>query len=137
MDARDLDSSLHFPPKLTKRESEILPLLLSCSTRDEVHPPSVYHPKRKFAHAEHSYQIWRDHSVMRYTTSTYTKLIMEWVSDRFENLFQCVRNPVRTKDVRITKLNISVMQDALSEFKFSYVNGSCRCNRNREFIGRT
>jgi hypothetical protein len=48
-------------------------------------------------------------------------------SDRFENLFQCVCQilPGR-KDVGITnKLNITVMQDALSEFKFTYVaNGS-------------
>ena len=29
-------SDLHFPPKLTKRESEILPLLLAGSTRDEI-----------------------------------------------------------------------------------------------------
>ena len=38
MDARAISrlSDLRFPPRLTKRESEILPLLLSGSTRDEI-----------------------------------------------------------------------------------------------------
>ena len=38
MDARAISRllDLHFPPKLTKRESEILPLLLAGSTRDEI-----------------------------------------------------------------------------------------------------
>ena len=37
-DARAISrlSDLHFPPKLTRRESEILPLLLAGSTRDEI-----------------------------------------------------------------------------------------------------
>ena len=38
MDARAISrlSDLHFPPRLTKRESEILPLLLAGSTRQEI-----------------------------------------------------------------------------------------------------
>ena len=54
-------------------------------------------------------------------------------SDRFENLFQCVYQvlPGR-KDVRLTnKLNVTIMQDGLSEFKFSYfANGTLHKDGN-------
>ena len=105
-------SDLHFPPKLIKRESEILPLLLAGSTRDEIASALSVSPE----------------TVKLHTRNILSKFgVGGQGSDRFENLFQCVCQilPGR-KDVRITnKLNITVMQDGLSEFKFSYVaNGS-------------
>ena len=54
-------SDLHFPPKLTTRESEILPLLLAGITRDEIASSLSVSPETVKLHAEHSFQIWRDH----------------------------------------------------------------------------
>ena len=132
-DARAISrlSDLHFPPKLTKRESEILPLLLSGSTRDEIATSLCVSPETVKLHTRNILSKFGATTVRDgfYDMNLYQTHygVGGQGSDRFENLFQCVCQilPGR-KDVRITnKLNITVMQDALSEFKFSYVaNGS-------------
>jgi len=133
MDARAISrlSDLHFPPRLTKRESEILPLLLSRSTRDEIASSLSVSPETVKLHTRNILSKFGATTVRDgfYDMDLYQTHhgVGGQGSDRFENLFQCVCQilPGR-KDVRITnKLNITVMRDALSEFKFSYVaNGS-------------
>ena len=133
MDARAISrlSDLHFPPRLTKGESEILPLLLSGSTRDEIASSLSVSPETVKLHTRYILSKFgattlrdRFYDMNLYQTQYG---VGGQGSDRFENLFQsvCQILPGR-KDLRITnKLNITVMQDALSEFKFSYVaNGS-------------
>jgi len=133
MDARAISrlSDLHFPPRLTKRESEILPLLLSGSTRDEIASSLSVSPETVKLHTRNILSKFGATTVRNgfYDMDLYQTHygVGGQGSDRFENLFQCVCQILSgRKDVRITnKLNITVMQDALSEFKFSYVaNGS-------------
>ena len=133
MDTRAISrlSDLHFPPKLTKRESEILPLLLAGSTRDEIASSLSVSPETVKLHTRNILSKFGATTVRDgfYDMNLYQTHygVGGQGSDRFENLFQCVCQilPGR-RDVRITnKLNITVMQDELSEFKFSYVaNGS-------------
>jgi DNA-binding CsgD family transcriptional regulator len=133
MDTRAISrlSDLHFPPKLTKRESEILPLLLAGSTRDEIASSLSVSPETVKLHTRNILSKFGATTVRDgfYDMNLYQTHygVGGQGSDRFENLFQCVCQilPGR-RDVRITnKLNIAVMQDELSEFKFSYVaNGS-------------
>ena len=133
MDARAISrpSDLHFPPKLTKRESEILPLLLAGSTRDEIASSLSVSPEMVKLHMRNILSKF-DATTVRdgfYEMNLYQTHygVGGQGSDRFENLFQCVCQILpRRQDVRITnKLNITAMQDELSEFKFSYVaNGS-------------
>ena len=133
MDTRAISrlSDLHFPPKLTKRESEILPLLLAGSTRDEIASSLSVSPETVKLHTRNILSKFGATTVRDgfYDMNLYQTHygVGGQRSDRFENLFQCVCQilPGR-RDVRITnKLNITVMQDELSEFKFSYVaNGS-------------
>ena len=133
MDARAISrlSDLHFPPKLTKRESEILPLLLSGSTRDEIASSLSVSPETVKLHTRNILSKFGATTVRDgfYDMNLYQTHygVGGQGSDRFENLFQCVCQilPGR-QDVRITnKLDMTVMQDAFSEFKFSYVaNGS-------------
>ena len=133
MDTRAISrlSDLHFPPKLTKRESEILPLLLAGSTRDEIAYSLSVSPETVKLHTRNILSKFGATTVRDgfYDMNLYQTHygVGGQGSDRFENLFQCVCQilPGR-RDVRITnKLNITVMQDELSEFKFSYVaNGS-------------
>ena len=133
MDARAISqlSDLHFPPKLTKRESEILPLLLAGSTRDEIASSLSVSPETVKLHTRNILSKFGATTVRDgfYDMNLYQTHygVGGQGSDRFENLFQCVCQilPGR-QDVRITnKLNITAMQDELSEFKFSYVaNGS-------------
>ena len=133
MDTRAISrlSDLHLPPKLTKRESEILPLLLAGSTRDEIASSLSVSPETVKLHTRNILSKFGATTVRDgfYDMNLYQTHygVGGQGSDRFENLFQCVCQilPGR-RDVRITnKLNITVMQDELSEFKFSYVaNGS-------------
>ena len=133
MDTRAISrlSDLHLPPKLTKRESEILPLLLAGSTRDEIASSLSVSPETVKLHTRNLLSKFGATTVRDgfYDMNLYQTHygVGGQGSDRFENLFQCVCQilPGR-RDVRITnKLNITVMQDELSEFKFSYVaNGS-------------
>ena len=133
MDTRAISrlSDLHFPPKLTKRESEIVPLLLAGSTRDEIASSLSVSPETVKLHTRNILSKFGATTVRDgfYDMNLYQTHygVGGQGSDRFENLFQCVCQilPGR-RDVRITnKLNITVMQDELSEFKFSYVaNGS-------------
>ena len=133
MDTRAISrlSDVHFPPKLTKRESEIVPLLLAGSTRDEIASSLSVSPETVKLHTRNILSKFGATTVRDgfYDMNLYQTHygVGGQGSDRFENLFQCVCQilPGR-RDVRITnKLNITVMQDELSEFKFSYVaNGS-------------
>ena len=119
----------HFPPRLTKKESEILPLLLSGSTRDEIASSLSVSPETVKLHTRN---ILSKFGATKVRDEFYDMNLYQTHygvggqgSDRFENLFQCVCQilPER-KDVRITnKLNITVMQDELSDFKFSHVAG--------------
>ena len=118
-------SDLHFPPKLTQRESEILPLLLSGRTRDEIASSLSVSPETVKLHTRNILSKFGATTVRDgfYDMNLYQTHfgVGGQGSDRFGNLFLCVCQilPER-KDVRITnKLNITVMQDALSEFKFS------------------
>lgn len=128
-DARAISrlSDLLFPPKLTKRESEILPLLLAGSTRGEIAYSLSVSPETVKLHTRNILSKFGATTVRDgvYDMNLYQTHygVGGQGSDRFENLFQCVCQilPGR-RDVRITnKLNITVMQDALSEFKFSSV----------------
>ena len=133
MDTRAISrlSDVHFPPKLTKRESEIVPLLLAGSTRDEIASSLSVSPETVKLHTRNILSKFGATTVRDgfYDMNLYQTHygVGGQRSDRFENLFQCVCQilPGR-RDVRITnKLNLTVMQDELSEFKFSYVaNGS-------------
>ena len=115
-------SDLHFPPKLTKRESDVLTLLLSGSTRDEIATSLSVSPETVKLHTRNILSKFGATTVRDgfYDMNLYQTHfgVGGQGSYRFENLFQCVCQilPGR-KDVRITNnLNITVMQDALSEF---------------------
>jgi hypothetical protein len=135
---RDSDSQLlskfpkhAFPPKLTRRESEVLPLLLSGATREEIAVSLSVSPETVKLHTRNVLKKFNANSVREgfHQMDLYQTHYGQGGqgSDRFENLFQCVCQvlPGR-KDVRLTnKLNVTIMQDELSEFKFSYfANGT-------------
>ena len=128
MDARAISrlSDLHFPSKLTKRESEILPLLLAGSTRVEIAYSLSVSPETVKLHTRNILSKFGATTVRDgfYDMNLYQTHygVGGQGSDRFENLFQCVCQILPgQKDVRITnQLNITAMQDELSEFKFSY-----------------
>lgn len=118
---------LEFPPRLTQRESEVLPMLLLGQTRDEIANQYEISPETVKLHTRNILAKFDASSVRDgfYLMNLYQ---MHYGlggrgSDRFENLFSCVCQilPGR-KDIRITnKLDLIVMQDDLAEFKFSYV----------------
>ena len=120
-----------FPPKLTRRESEVLPLLLSGATREEIAVSLSVSPETVKLHTRNVLKKFNANSVREgfHQMDLYQTHYGQGGqgSDRFENLFQCVCQllPGR-KDVRLTnKLNVTIMQDELSEFKFSYfANGT-------------
>ena len=124
-------SDLHFPPQLTKSESKIIYLLLAGSTRDEIASSLSVSPKTVKLHTRNILSKFGATTVGDgfYQISLYQTHhgLGGQGSDRFENLFQCVCQILpKRKDVWVTnKLNITVMQDEWSEYKFSYViNGS-------------
>jgi hypothetical protein len=120
-----------FPPKLTRRESEVLPLLLLGATREEIAVSLSVSPETVKLHTRNVLKKFNANSVREgfHQMDLYQTHYGQGGqgSDRFENLFQCVCQvlPGR-KDVRLTnKLNVTIMQDELSEFKFSYfANGT-------------
>ena len=116
-DARAISrlTDLHFPPKLTNRESEILPLWLSGSTRDEIASALSVSPETVKLHTRNILSKFGATTVRDgfYDMNLYPTHygVGGQGSDRFENLFQCVCQilPGR-KDVRITnKLNITCL----------------------------
>lgn len=121
-------SDLEFPPKLTRRESEVLPLLLAGSTREEIASCLDVSPETVKLHTRNILSKFgattvRDGFYDMNLYQTHYGLGGQG-SDRFENLFQCVCQvlPGR-RDLRITnKLNLTVMREELSEFKFSYLS---------------
>ena len=124
-------SDLYFPPKLTKRESEILPLLLAGITRDEIASSLNVSPETVKLHTRNILSKFGATTVRDafYDMNLYRTHygVGGQGSDCFHNLFQCVYLilPGR-QDIRvINQLNITLMQDELSKFKFSHVvNGS-------------
>ena len=120
-----------FPPKLTRRESEVLPLLLSGATREEIASSLSVSPETVKLHTRNVLKKFNANSVREgfHLMDLYQTHYGHGGqgSDRFENLFQCVCQvlPGR-KNLRLTnKLNVTIMQDELSDFKFSYIaNGN-------------
>ena len=100
-------SDLYFPPKLTKRESEILPLLLAGITRDEIASSLSVSPETVKLHTRNILSKFGASSVRDgfYDMNLYRTLygVGGQVSDRFHNLFQCICLilPGR-QDVRVT-----------------------------------
>jgi len=108
-------SDLYFPPKLTKRESEILPLLLAGITRDEIASSLSVSPETVKLHTRNILSKFGATTVRDgfYDMNLYRTHygVGGQGSDRFHNLFQCVYLilPGR-QDVRVTnQLNITVM----------------------------
>ena len=123
-------SDLHSPPKLTKRESEILPLLLSGSNRDEIATSLSVLPKTVKLHTRNILSKFGATTVRDgfYDMNLYQTHygVGGQGSDRFENVSVRLPNSARTKrraDHKQTQHNCDARR--IVRVKISYVaNGS-------------
>ena len=83
-------SDLHFPPKLTTRESEILPLLLAGITRDEIASSLSVSPETVKLHTRNILSKSGATTVRDgFTTWTYTELTMVWADSEVIVFIAC------------------------------------------------